>query len=315
MSGFFILIGCQSFKIKTNVQPKVNSNVGVVQEKKLEEETVVSSSEEAVDDNVGLPETISANKVSRILPKFAFILGPGGAKAFAHIGFLQELQNRKIPIQIISGIEWGAFVGGLYAFRGSINDVQWQATKLKSDDVLKKNFISRQYEPNTLDRVYSFLNDAVGAQQTDKTQIPFACPSLMLSKSDTYIMNKSLLRDVISFCLPLPPLYKPFKGYAAQPMDLKVITQYLRSKGATYIVYVSVMGTGATRGADSDTSGTMLWHFATQKALPRHGVDANLEINVNEYSIMDFDRSRDIINKGADSSRILLDRFLANWGL
>src|SRR5689334_6496276 len=42
--------------------------------------------------------------------KVAVILGPGGAKALAHVGVLRALQEQRIPIGKVIGLEWGALI-------------------------------------------------------------------------------------------------------------------------------------------------------------------------------------------------------------
>ena len=52
---------------------------------------------------------------SRERPRIGLVLGGGGARGAAHIGVLQELERRRIPIDAIAGTSMGAVVGGLYA--------------------------------------------------------------------------------------------------------------------------------------------------------------------------------------------------------
>ena len=51
-------------------------------------------------------------------------LGGGGARGAAHIGVLQELERRRIPIDAIAGTSMGAIVGGLYASGKSPAELQ-----------------------------------------------------------------------------------------------------------------------------------------------------------------------------------------------
>lgn len=48
-------------------------------------------------------------------PRIGLVLGGGGARGAAHIGVLQELERRRVPIDAIAGTSMGAIVGGLYA--------------------------------------------------------------------------------------------------------------------------------------------------------------------------------------------------------
>lgn len=48
-------------------------------------------------------------------PRIGLVLGGGGAKGFAHIGVIAELERRRIPIDVIAGTSMGAVVGSMYA--------------------------------------------------------------------------------------------------------------------------------------------------------------------------------------------------------
>ncbi len=50
-------------------------------------------------------------------PTLAF--GGGGARGFAHIGVLQELDRKGLPVRSITGTSMGAIVGAMYASLGS----------------------------------------------------------------------------------------------------------------------------------------------------------------------------------------------------
>src|SRR5580658_9748240 len=48
--------------------------------------------------------------ITREIPNVAVVLGPGGNKAIAHAGVIKALQENRIPIARIVGVEWGALV-------------------------------------------------------------------------------------------------------------------------------------------------------------------------------------------------------------
>src|SRR5271166_2789946 len=48
-------------------------------------------------------------------PRIGLALGSGAARGWSHIGVLQELEARKIPVDVIAGASMGAVVGGCYA--------------------------------------------------------------------------------------------------------------------------------------------------------------------------------------------------------
>lgn len=58
------------------------------------------------------------------MSKFGLALGGGGARGLAHIGVLKVLEQKGIEIHSITGCSMGAIVGGLYAYFGSIKQVE-----------------------------------------------------------------------------------------------------------------------------------------------------------------------------------------------
>ncbi len=65
-------------------------------------------------------------------PRIGLVLGGGGAKGFAHIGVIEELERRHIPIDVIAGTSMGAVVGSMYAMgsdsegiKGIARNIDW----------------------------------------------------------------------------------------------------------------------------------------------------------------------------------------------
>ncbi len=57
-------------------------------------------------------------------PRIGLVLGGGGAKGFAHIGVIEELERRHIPIDVISGTSMGAVVGSMYAIGNDAGQIK-----------------------------------------------------------------------------------------------------------------------------------------------------------------------------------------------
>ena len=72
--------------------------------------------------NKALPFGLS-EKVPVNLPQIGLALSGGGARSFAQLGVLKALEEKKIPIDIITGTSMGSIVGGLYSAGYSIADL------------------------------------------------------------------------------------------------------------------------------------------------------------------------------------------------
>ena len=93
--------------------------------------------------------------------KVAVILGPGGAKAFAHVGVLKAFQQQRIPIDKIEGLEWGALIGALYSEKAQINDVEWKLYRMEQRNLpLPKGFFAKRLGEETIKIMDDYLQDA-----------------------------------------------------------------------------------------------------------------------------------------------------------
>lgn len=239
------------------------------------------------------------------LPKIGLILGPGGAKAFAHIGVLQEFQKAKIPIHAVAGLEFASPMAALFAWKGYVNDVEWQMFKIKDDEIIKKGLISSTLRPAEMTDIRDFIKVVFQKLKVEDLKKPFACPALNLSKNQIYLMSRGNLDQLLPYCWPYPPMFKPYRNNVSGLRELKLTSDYLRSQGAQYVVLVNVLGGNIQKKPvlGSDSLENMLWtELATSYARPQAGIDAMIALNLEDYGIMDLSLKREIMQKGAEQS-------------
>jgi len=70
-------------------------------------------------------------------PQVAVVLSGGGARGGAHIGVLRELERMGVPIDLIVGSSYGAFIGGLYAVGYSTEDLELIIRSIQWDEALR----------------------------------------------------------------------------------------------------------------------------------------------------------------------------------
>ncbi len=64
------------------------------------------------------------------------VLGGGGARGFAHLGVLKELERLRIPIACISGTSAGALIGGIYANGLPLDEIEREFNAADWDQML-----------------------------------------------------------------------------------------------------------------------------------------------------------------------------------
>ncbi len=114
-----------------------------------------SSASALAQTPISLPQTNAATpQVKR--PKICLVLSGGGARGFAHIGVLKQLEALRIPIDCVTGTSMGAVIGGLYASGMSANEIEKRIVKLKLNDIAVDR-VERTIVPHALreeDRQY-----------------------------------------------------------------------------------------------------------------------------------------------------------------
>ena len=251
------------------------------------------------------------------MPRIGFILGGGGARTYAHIGFLHELAKLKIPVAAIGGVEFAAPMAALYANKEMANDVEWQMFKLKTDEVLKKSLLGGTNKNNDVTVLKEFFQSSFARINAQDFKVPFACPSMNFARNQVYLMNKGAIDQVLYSCMAYPPFFKPYSNQVAGIKEITSLANYLRQRGANMIVFVNVLPGPASRSIYGDLNSTenVLWsETAGLYNRPLPGVDSVISLDAGNYSIMDFDKRREIMNAGSESANKTLKVNARKWG-
>ncbi|WP_413586006.1 patatin-like phospholipase family protein [Bdellovibrio sp. HCB274] len=316
------LAGCQSIRTREDIKgTKPAPTNGKTQRPTSPQQPVEDSTPYQPDVQVEEPVAPPPPPAPVIpaMPKIAFILGGGGAKAYAHIGFLHELSRAKVPVYAIGGVEFASPMAALFANREQANDVEWQMFKLKDDEIIKKSLLGNVNKNGDISVMREFYNTAFKNQKAEDFRIPFACPSYNLKKNQALMMNRGGMEQLLSMCMAYPPFFKPFQGNVAAVREVSGLARYLRQKGANFVVFVNVLQVpGGSKPFTLDAAATdnVLWsEIAGLYNKPFAGVDTVITLDTGDYGIMDFDKRREIMNKGADSANRQLKTLTRKWGL
>jgi NTE family protein len=252
------------------------------------------------------------------MPKIGLIFGPGGARAYGHIGFLQNLFRMKVPVYGTVGIEWGAPVAALLSSKGQVYDVEWQMFKLKDEDLVKKSLIGGGGRVNDVTALKEFFQNAFAGHKVESFKHPFACPAYNIAKNQVYMMSRGSVENLMPYCLPYPPIFKPFNRNVSAVRELKMASDYLRSQGANYIVLVNVLGKDGGRRSlvkETDSAESVVWsEIASFYAKPQPGIDAVIPVDLDQYAVTDFEKKREIMQKGAEISQRPLETWARKLG-
>lgn len=252
--------------------------------------------------------------VLRSQPKIGLILGPGGWKAFSHIGVLRELEKSKIPIHAIAGLEMGALVAGFYAQNPSANFVDWTLGKIKAQDLKKSKLFTKDPVESQFEGIRPLIRESAKLP-VQSSKIPFGCTSQNLELDKTVIAKSGSLEDVLEICIPSPPVFATKGNVTAGPADVVVAAQWLRSQGAELVIFVNPLAQGSLLRQGVPTVERLYWREIKRSLdLQLKDVDFVIGVHTRDYEITSFDARKSFILFGSQSGKIAAKKLIEKYG-
>lgn len=276
-------------------------------------------------------------------PKVGLVLSGGGAKGFAHIGVLKQLEQMRIPVDCIAGTSMGAIMGGLYAAGMSPDEMEDVFTALDWWDILKdqtqrKDLAFRRKKDDqrylgniemgfkhwrfrlpramaTGQKLNNFLVTITRdvSRSFDDLNIPFRAVATDLASGERVVLASGSLARAMRASMAIPGMFSPVEmdgltlidgGIADNiPVDL------VREMGADIIIAVDLgaMDVASTRRSQGNIA-EMLAHTyqlirRPQQEEQMRDADIALTPDTSAFSTSDFYRAPAIIRAGRRAVR------------
>ncbi|TXD46304.1 patatin-like phospholipase family protein [Polaribacter sp. IC073] len=286
---------------------------------------------------------ISQNKQ----PKVGLVLSGGGAKGFAHIGVLKAIDKAGVQIDYVGGTSMGAIVGGLYAAGYSANQIE--EIILKTDfltlirDRLPRNsetFFEKEFGektvitlpvnkgkiglPRAISKGQNVLNlllelfDSVdGNQDFSKLSIPFFCIATDVEDGTPVILESGSLPIALRASGSFPSLLNPVAFEDKLLVDGGIANNFpvsiMKDKGMDIIIGVDVEGKLFQK--DKINSVVALLNQIMSYQMYRKSdeeikkLDVYIHPEIYNYSVVDFDKKEEILEKGAIEAEKFVEIF------
>lgn len=141
--------------------------------------------------------------------RVALALGSGGARGYAHIGVIQELQARGHEIVAVAGSSMGALVGGVFAAGELDAYTEWALG-------LSQRAILRQMDPGLAaggviraDRVLSSMAELVGGRRIEELPIRYTAVAVDLLAGREVWLDRGPLDRAIRASIGIPGVITP----------------------------------------------------------------------------------------------------------
>lgn len=141
--------------------------------------------------------------------RIAVALGSGGARGYAHIGVINELQDRGHEIVAVAGSSMGALVGGVFAAGQLAAYTEWvlglsqRAVLRQMDPALSSGGVIRA------DRVLSSMSELVGDRRIEDLPIRFTAVAVDLIAGREVWLDQGPLDRAIRASIGIPGVIAP----------------------------------------------------------------------------------------------------------
>ncbi|MEE4789560.1 patatin-like phospholipase family protein [Pseudomonas alliivorans] len=140
--------------------------------------------------------------------RIALVLGSGGARGYAHIGVIQELERRGYEIACIAGCSMGAVVGGIYAADKLDRYSEW-IESLDYLDVLRLVDVSFRLGAIRGEKVFGQIRDIVGEINIEDLRIPYTAVATDLTNQQEIWFQEGCLHQAMRASAAIPSLFTP----------------------------------------------------------------------------------------------------------
>ncbi|MGL2987861.1 patatin-like phospholipase family protein [Flavobacterium sp. RSSA_27] len=285
-------------------------------------------------------------------PKIGLVLSGGGAKGFAHIGALKVIEEAGIKIDYIGGTSMGAVIGGLYAcgYNAAQIDSIFHAVdfdKLINDYIPRgsKNFYEKRNDelyavtlpfnnfkigiPQALSKgMYNFnlltrlTRNVKNIKDFNQLPIPFLCIATDIEKGEQVLLNKGNLAQCILASAAFPSLFSPVEIDGKVLIDGGVVNNYpiqeVLDMGADVIIGVDVQDGLKDRTALKDATKILVqitnFNMIEKMKDNVRKTTVYIQPEIKDFSVISFDKGKDIIVKGEEASFAVYEQLKALTG-
>jgi NTE family protein len=138
----------------------------------------------------------------------ALVLGSGGARGYAHIGVIEELEARGYNITCIAGSSMGAVIGGIYA-AGKLPEYRRWVETLDYLDLLRLLDVSFSMGAIRGERVFGRIRKFLGEVNIEDLPIPYTAVATDLTNQQEIWFQEGCLHRAMRASAAIPSLFTP----------------------------------------------------------------------------------------------------------
>jgi NTE family protein len=273
-------------------------------------------------------------------PKIGLVLSGGGAKGFAHVGILKEIDKAGIKLDYIGGTSMGAIVGGLYAAGYSADQIEIIIEKIDFLSLIRdqiprnsETFFEKEYGENTmialpvkkgiislpkaiskgqniLNLLLELFDSLDGNQDFSKLSVPFFCIATDVETGGQVLLEKGSLPLALRASGSFPTLLNPVVLDGKLLVDGGIANNFpvsvMKSKGIDIVIGADVEGhlhkKDKLNSALSIMNQIMSYQMYNKTEKEKEKIDIYIHPDLSNFSVVDFDKKDEILKIGNDEA-------------
>lgn len=246
-------------------------------------------------------------------PSIGLALGGGAVLGAAHVGVLRALEEEGIEPDCISGTSIGAFVGALYAFGTSVDELESIALEmdwlhLTHFRLSKMGFLSNE-------KIGKRILDRIGKARIEESPIPLSVIATDISTGERIILREGALFKAVMASSCLPGIFIPVEwddrllvdGFLCENVPVEPLEQI----GARKIIAVDLTSNRSfKRPKDIIDLLSNTFDIGFRNMIARD-FDSETTIviqpELSAYSKTNTKKTKELIQAGYDATRRVLD--------
>lgn len=266
----------------------------------------------------------------------ALVLGGGGARGYAHIGAIEVLKEHGFHITSVVGTSMGALVGGLFA-AGKLDELRRIVENVSKKQIISLVDLSIGLDHiATAERLRQLLDEMKEGIRIEDLPMPFCCCTSDLVSGKEVVIDRGPLSEAIRASISIPGIFSPVRKDGHVFVDGSLhntlpLNRVKRHKGDLLIaVNASAPDTKPFKNysAGDDKQRKSIWErlknklpmldfqFSenyvnmimrvcqvsvqnnTQMAMEMTKPDICVDVPMDSFGLLDFERGREIIDYG-----------------
>lgn len=192
-----------------------------------------------------VPENAVIVPMRQVPPRVAVVLGGGGARGFAHVGVLRELEKEKIPVDIVVGTSVGSLIGVLYADSGRVFDLEYTALSIEKEDLFDYGTLS-VFSGGFIkgERLQKFLEKTLKHRTIESMPVKFAAVAVDVRTGETVVFDSGSPAPAVRASCSIPGAFVPVQHLGRTLVDGGVTNpipaDVARALGAELVISVAI---------------------------------------------------------------------------